>query len=75
MDVLIIMNLLWKPSDEGTHVTSCWVQAIAELWVTKPFADWLKNHQSLDVDVDPLICIHYADLKSRVNAYMGSSGM
>ena len=45
MDVLIIINFLWKPSDEGTQVTSCWVPAIAELWVTKPFADWLKKQQ------------------------------
>ena len=63
-----IMNLLWSLSDRGTHVRFCWIpchcgiqsnERVDQLWKT-----------NIDQNIDPLVSVHFTDLKPVVNSYI-----
>ena len=63
-----IMNLLWKLSDKGTHVRFCWIPSHCGIEGNELVDQ--KAKESLDLEIDPRLDIHYADLKPQVNAYV-----
>ena len=59
-----IMNLLWALSDKGTCVRFCWVPSHCGIEGNE-VVDQLSK-ESLDHDIDPLMTVHFADLKPLV---------
>ena len=58
------MNL-WKLSDKGAHVKFCWIHSHCGIDGNKAIDKLAK--ESLDLDIDTLLCIYHADLKPQVN--------
>ena len=63
-----IMNLLWRLHDKGTNVRFCWLPSHRGIEGNE-VADRLAR-EALDQDVDPLLKVHYSDLKPLVNTYI-----
>ena len=60
-----IMNLLWLLNDKGTHNRFCWIPSHCGIDGNERVDQLAK--ETLDRDIDPLVGVHYADLKPRVN--------
>ena len=63
-----IMNLLWLLNDKGTHIRFCWIPSHCSIDGNERVDQLAK--ETLDHDVDPLVGVHYADLKPQVNSYI-----
>ena len=63
-----IMNLLWSLSHRGTRVHFCWVPKHCGI-VGNERVDQLAK-EALDQDIDPLVSVHYTDMKPLVNSYI-----
>ena len=63
-----IMNLLWLLSDKGTRVRFCWIPSHCGIEVNERVDQLAK--QSLDQDIDPLVSVHYTDMKPLVNSFI-----
>ena len=62
------MDMLWGLHDKGTHVRFCWIPSHCGIEGNES-ADQLAK-DALDLDVDPLTKVHFADLKPLVNQYV-----
>ena len=63
-----IMNLLWLLNDKGTHIRFCWIPSHCGIDGNERVDQLAK--ETLDHDIDPLVGVHYADLKPQVNSYI-----
>ena len=63
-----IMNMLWSLSDKGTYVRFCWIPSHCGIGGYEKVNQLAK--ESLDQDIDPLVSVHYTDLKPLVNSYI-----
>ena len=62
------MNLLWLLNDKGTHIRFCWIPSHCGIDGNERVDQLAK--ETLDHDIDPLVGVHYADLKPQVNSYI-----
>ena len=63
-----IMNLFWSLSDKGTRVRFCWVPSHCGIDGNERVDQLAK--ETLDQDIDPLVSVHYTDMKPLVNSYI-----
>ena len=63
-----IMNLLWLLNDKGTHIRFCWIPSHCGIDGNERVDQLAK--ETLDHDIDPLVGVHFADLKPQVNSYI-----
>ena len=63
-----IMNLLWLLNDKGTHIRFCWIPSHCGIDGNERVDQLSKG--TLDHDIDPLVGVHYADLKPLFNSYI-----
>ena len=63
-----IMNLLCLLNDQGTHIRFCWIPSHCGIDGNERVDQLAK--ETLDHDIDPLVGVHYADLKPQVNSYI-----
>ena len=63
-----IMNLLWLLNVKGTHIHFCWIPSRCGIDGNERVDQLAK--ETLDHDIDPLVGVHYADLKPLVNSYI-----
>ena len=63
-----IMYLLWLLNDKGTHIRFCWIPSHCGTDGNERIDQLAK--ETLDHDIDPLVGVHYADLKPQVNSYI-----
>ena len=63
-----IMNLLWLLNDKGTHIHFCWIPRHCSIDGNERVDQLAK--ETVDHDIDPLVGVHYADLKPLVNSYI-----
>ena len=63
-----IMNLLWLLNDKGTNIRFCWIPSYCGIDGNETVDQLAK--ETLDLDIDPLVGVHYADLKPLVNPYI-----
>ena len=61
-----IMNLLWLLNDNGTCIRFYWIPSHCGIEGNERVDQLAK--ETLDHDIDPLACVHYADLKPLVNS-------
>ena len=66
--ICYIMNLLWLLNDKGTHIRFCWIPSHCGIDGNERVDQLAK--ETLDHDIDPLVGVHYADLKPQVNSYI-----
>ena len=66
--ICLIMNLLWLMNDKGTHIRFCWIPSHCGIDGNEGVDQLAK--ETLDHDIDPLVGVHYADLKPQVNSYI-----
>ena len=62
------MNLLWLLNDKGTHIRFCWIPSHCGIDGNERVDQLAK--ETLDHDIDPLVGVHFADLKPQVNSYI-----
>ena len=63
-----IMNLLWLLNGKGTHIRFCWIPSHCGIDGNERVNQLAK--ETLHHDIDPLVGVHYADLKPQVNSYI-----
>ena len=63
-----IMNLLWLLNDKGTHIHFCWIPSHCGIDRNERVGQLAKK--TLDHEIDPLVGVHYADLKPLINSYI-----
>ena len=67
-----IMNLLWLLNDKGTHIRFCWIPSHCGIDGYERVDQLAK--ETLDHDIDPLVGVHYADLKPQVSSCIQQLG-
>ena len=55
-------------NDKGTHIRFCWIPSHCGIDENERINQLAK--ETLDHDIDPLVGVHYADLKPQVNSYI-----
>ena len=63
-----IMYLLWLLNDKGTHIRFWWIPSHCGIDGNERVDQLAK--ETFDHGIDPLVGVHYADLKPRVNSYI-----
>ena len=63
-----IVNPLWLLNDKGTHIRFCWIPSHCGIDGNERVDQLAK--ETLDHNIDPLVGVHYADLKPQVNSYI-----
>ena len=63
-----ILNLLWLLNDKGTHIRFCWIPSHCGIDGNERVDQLAK--ETLDLDIHPLMGVHYAGLKPQVNSYI-----